>query len=335
MEKKENNLKKEENTVKKDRNQLFKEKILVELNKEIQETIMSNTEKYKEVFKEEITNDIQNEVDNIMQQEEKKILRSRSFSIFKRDILILILVGICLYFGYCLYDVHYFDFMKSECEKNGTCNVVENNPSNPDNNKPQEVVKDTKWYLENYSYLLDHAHTNLNADNVNAYYLYSNDYTVNDIKTSYLLNMAYGRLDKKAIKTNTQNITVDGDDLKNAFETLFGSTTNYKEVSFTYDCLRFTYNKSKNRYIAENNKCPKASKEIVEKIDDIYEDGDALYIITTATIYNNEDGSFYSFDDLFEPVVSNVKKDDLTLHSKKLNKYQYKIYKIDDWYYLN
>ena len=45
----------------------------------------------------------------------------KGFSIFKRDVVIFVLFAIVVYFGYCLYDVKYFDFMKSECEKNGTC----------------------------------------------------------------------------------------------------------------------------------------------------------------------------------------------------------------------
>lgn len=327
--------KKENQEIKKDVVKELKEKVLNELNKEIQSMIKANTLKFKEDVKEEIDIEIQNGVSNMIQQEEKRILRGKNFSIFKRDFAILVLFGIIVYFGYCLYDVKYFDFMKSECERNGTCYVENGNGDGSGENNPQEIVKDKDWYVANYGYLLDEVQLSLNADNVSAYYLYSNDYKLNEIKTAYLLNMAYSKLDTKQIKTNTQTVTVEGNDLKNAFESLFGSTTYYKAGAFTYNCLNFTYNSEKNRYTAENIKCSKTKNTILEEIDNMYEEGDVLYIQTTATIYNESEGSFYTFDNLFDAAVVDVTRDDLNKNSRKLNKYQYQFKKANDTYYFD
>ena len=105
--------KKEENELKKEILKEVKEKVLVELNKEIKASIVDNVEKYKEELKEEMNSEINNEVMNAMKREEKRMLRSKNFSIFKKDVVIIILFAIVCYFGYCLYDAKYFDFMKT------------------------------------------------------------------------------------------------------------------------------------------------------------------------------------------------------------------------------
>lgn len=335
MAKKENVTKKEEIEIKKEVVTSIKEKVLNDLEKEIKESIVENTSQFKEDLKEELNNDIQVEVANIMKQEERKLIKGKNMAIFKRDIVLLLFFGIIVYFGYCLYDVKYFSFMKSECEKNGTCVVQEGNGNSVlEPNQPQ-VIKDKNWYIENYGYLMDEVKVTMNPDQVSAYYLYSSDHQLSDIKTSYLLNMAYHHLNKKDIKTNSMNITVEGEVLRKAYEEVFGSMNLYQNVNFTYDCLNFVYNQEKDRFVAENEKCGVAKNEIVEEIDAMNEEGDVLYINTIAAIYNESEKSFYTFDDLFEAVVSNVTREDISKYAKKLNRYQYQFKKVDNVYYLD
>lgn len=328
--------KKEETEIKKEVIKSIKEKVLTDLNKEIKNSIIDNTLNYKEELKEQLSIDLQNEVADVLRREEKKLLRNKNFSIIKKDILILILFALVLYFGYCLYDVKYFNFMKSDCEKNGSC-VPNSNVNGEEGNsiKEEEIIKDKNWYIENYGYLLNQTQARLNADNVNAYYLYSRDYKLDEIKSSYLLNMAYQTMDNKLLKTNSQTITVLESDLKVAFEELFGSLTLYKEGSFSYDCLNFNYEKEKERYVAENHKCTVSNKSILETITDMYEEDNKLYILTTATIYDKNEGSYYTFDDLYDAVLTNVTEENLEENKKKLNKYQYIYKKANDVYYLD
>lgn len=322
--------KKEENNIKQDVIKSIKEKVLNDVEKEMNSTIKNGIESYKNDFKEEISNQIQEEISGIMKREEKRISRSKSFTIFKKNVFILLLLALVGYFGYCLYDVRYFDFMKADCEKNGTCTttVAEEKP------KEEVVVKDKDWYITNYGYLLEDTQLNLSADKVSSYYLYSSDHKLKNIKANYLLTLAYKKLDKNSIKVNSSNVIIKAEDMKNAFMTMFGSLDNYKNVAFSYGCLNFTYNESKDRFIAENIKCNESTKEIVEKIMDMYEDGQDLYILTTAAIYDNSEQSFYTFDNLFDPVETSVVKDDIEEYVKKLNRYQYHFKKIDNLYYL-
>lgn len=325
--------KKETNELKKEILSEVKEKVLAELDKEIKSSIVNNVEKYKEEIKDEISSEINNEVMNAVKREEKRLLRSKNFSMLKKNIIILILFAIVCYFGYCLYDAKYFDFMKSDCEKNNTC--VTSVGENTDSTETEEVVKDKNWYIENYGYLLKDANVSLSADQASSYYLYSNDHKLSEIKTSYLLNMAYKKIPEKSIKTNTLNITINAEDLKSAYQELFGTLDGYKDTTFTYNCLTFVYNKEKSKYVAENNKCSSSNKAILEAITDMYEEDNKLYILTSATIYDKTESSFYSFDNLFDPILSNVTDADLETNAKKLNKYQYIYKKVDNNYYLD
>ncbi len=330
--------KKEEENIKRDIVKEIKEKVVEEVNKEIKVSIIENTKKYKEDLKEELIEDVNNEVADLVKKEEKRLLKGKNSAIFKRDVVILLFFGLILYFGYCLYDAKYFNFMKSECERNGNCGVVENsaNTTNGENSEqPVEEVKDKDWYIKNYGDLLDKTKLSLSADSVSSYYLYSGDRKIDEIKTSVLLNLAYQELSSKKIKTNSVSITVDGEDLKEAFESLFGPFVNYKATSFDYNCLHFKYNQDKDRYTADNTKCTTANNKILEEIDDMYEEGDVLYIITNATIYNENENSFYTFDNLYEPEVTEVTEEDLSVHARKLNRYQYQYKKYEDHYYLD
>ena len=223
--------------------------------------------------------------------------------------------------------------MKSDCEKNGTC--VIDNKVNSESIDTDVVVKDKDWYIENYGYLLGNANVSLSADQASAYYLYSNDHKLSEIKTSYLLNLAYKKIPEKSIKTNSVSVTISADDLKKAYQELFGTLDGYKDTTFTYNCLNFVYKKDKDKYVADNNKCALSNKEILEVITDMYEEDNKLYILTNATIYDKSEESYYTFDNLFDPILLNVTVDDLEKNIKKLNKYQYIYKKVDNNYYLD
>lgn len=329
--------KKDKETIRKEIVSEIKNNVKADVLKEVKSTIITATSDYKEDLMSDILEDVNSEVVDLVKREERRLLRGKNAAILKRDAIIVLLVIVGLYFGYCLYDIKYFDFMKSECEKAGNCYVTDTENKNTEEveNKEPVLVKDKKWYIENYGYLLDNAKLSLNADNVSAYYLYSSDRKVSDIKSSVLLNMAYKSVDAKNIKSNSVSISILGSDLRNAFEKLFGSLTNYKATSFTYNCLHFKYNQEKDKYTAENVKCSKSNNKILENIEDIYEEGNVLYIITNATIYNENEGSFYTFDNLYEPVLSDVTDTDLESNARKLNRYQYQFKKQDDNYYLD
>ena len=147
--------------------------------------------------------------------------------------------------------------------------------------------------------------------------------------------MALKKVHEKDIKTNSLNVMIDAEILRNSYQQLFGTLDSYKDVSFSYKCLNFIYNKDKDRYVADNNKCSESNKKVLEIISDMFEEGNKLYILTTATIFDKNESSYYTFDNLYDPIMMDVTEENLEENAKKLNKYQYVFKKVDDIYYLD
>lgn len=271
------------------------------------------------------------EINDLMDKQLRKLKRRHFAGSLIRDLLILILAIIVGYMSYCLYDVQYFDFMKSDCERNNTC-------ASEDTQKPAEpeIIKDTAWYVQNYGGLLSNLKINLDADKVNAYYLYSNDLKVSDIQPSYLLAMAYNGLNSSTTYDSDHGIVIPSEDLRSAFINLFGSADYYVRRNFTNGCGDFKYDKDSDSFIAQTIQCADLSnREIIEEVTEAREEGNALYFLTVAAIYDKTEQSFYTFDDLFKPAFSNVEKSDLAKHQGALNQYQYRFKKVDGKYYFS
>lgn len=324
-----------------------KEKASLEISIELPEDKKSDSkvkEDFQESVREQIENckfeivsalqdSVHNELKVVTEKRVRKIERRRRCGVIVRDIIILILAAIVGYFGYCLYDAKYFDFMKSECERAGNCQV---SSAQEVEQKEPELIKDTTWYQQNFGYLYDSLKINLNADKVDAYYLYSDDYKVSEIQPSYLLAMAYNRLNSNITYDSDKGIMIPADDLRNSFVNLFGSAEYFTKKNFTYDCADFTYDKDSDSFITPSVQCNSSSnRQIVEETDEIFEEGNALYFLTTATIYDKAESNFYSFDNLFKPVAKNVTKEDFDKNKGLLNKYQYKFKKVDNKYYFS
>ncbi len=299
---------------------------------DFQESVREQIENCKFEIISSLQENIHTELKDYTIKQIRKVERRRRTGVIVRDILILILAAIVGYFGYCLYDAKYFSFMKSECERNNNCSqaVEEEKPTEP------EVVKDTAWYQRNYGYLFDSLKMNLNADKVSAYYLYSDDRKVSEIKPSYLLAMAYNRLSSNITYDSDKGIMIPANDLRTSYVNLFGNADNFVKTNFTYDCAEFVYDRETDSFITPSMLCNSSSnRQIVEEINKIYEEGNVMYFLTTAAIYDKAEESFYTFDNLFKPAVKGVLSDELSKHKSLLNHYQYSFKKVDDQYYFS
>lgn len=295
---------------------------------EFQESVREQIENARSEIITELQVTIQHEISDVMVRQAQKERRKRRWSAFVHDLIILLLLGLIGYMGYCLYDAEYFDFLPRRCEQEGTCQEIEN-----DGHQLSEVVKDTAWYKTNYGYLFDGLQLDLDPDGLDAHYLYSGDYRAGDIKPAYLLAMAYNRV---APTLGSNEITVSEETLKYGFIETFGSLDHYARGGFRNGCLNFNYERSEASYVAADVTCSRQSeREILEQIDEIYEEGNALYFITTATIYDAQEESFYSFEDPFRAVATGVTKNDLNKTQARLNHYQYQFKKTDGQYYFD
>lgn len=298
-------------------------------NTEFQAEVREQIENCKFEIISSLQSSVHTELQEVTDKQVRKVERRRRAGFIIRDILILLLAAIVGYFGYCLYDVKYFDFMQPDCSDQANCG----NSSTNETVEEPEVIKDTAWYQQQYGGLFRSLQTNVNADQVSAYYLYSGDYKVSEIQPKYLLSMAYSQLDSNITYDSIDGVVIPASDLRAAFVKFFGDAEYFDKQNFTYDCTEFKYDKNSDSFVASSVLCAhNANRKITETIDQIYEEGNVMYLLTTAAIYDQTEQSFYSFDDLFKPVAKNVASDDIAKYSSLLNHYQYQFKKVDGRY---
>lgn len=298
-----------------------------------QEAVREQIENCKNELKVSLEQSIRQEFSLIVKKQLKVANRRRRAGAIVRDIIILILAATVGYFGWCLYDVRYFDWMGPQQEV-----AAPDVPSKQEVDEPEVVVKDTRWYVNNYGYLFEDLQLGLNADSVEAYYLYSDDRKVGEIKPAYLLGMAYNKVMPTAESSadTTARASVAAADLRTAFEGMFGAADYFEKVGFTHGCKKFTYARENDTFVTENGDCVLDSeREIIEEIDEMHEEGSVLYVLTTAAIYDASEASFYSFDNLFKPAVTNAEKTDLGKNQAVLNRYQYQFKKTGEKYHFS
>lgn len=270
---------------------------------------------------------IADEYNSIVKQQLARAERRRRWNNFFHDVVIIVVVFLAVYFWCCLVDAKYFDFMKTECERTNTCQAQEIEEA-----QIAGPIKDANWYLANYSYLYNDLQMDLNADDVAAYYIYSDDRKVSQIEANFLLSMAYNRADA-TVSADQQTTTVSNESMQRAFESVFGSLEYYEATDFEHGCLKFEYDRGNKAFVAQNQECDQSQRRrIIEKIEKIYEEGEAIYVITTAAIQDATEQTLYNFDNLFQPVALNADVDDLSLYSASLNRYQYQFKESEQGY---
>ena len=102
---------------------------------------------YLEDRKEDITKEITTKIDEQIEvkvtkrlkEEEKKLNRGKTGKIITRDIIIILLLAVIGYFGYCLYDIDYFNIRTKVVDKNN--NNQKDNQTSDKNNNNQENQK--------------------------------------------------------------------------------------------------------------------------------------------------------------------------------------------------
>lgn len=279
----------------------------------------------KDDIREQLIFDVSNEIKDTIRREQKSIIRSKNFKIFRKNIFILILLAIIVYFGYCLWDCRYFKFMQDK-------KTVVKEVNKKSEEKEEEIVKDKEWYITNYGYLLDDMKLDLSYDNSNIYYLYTNSFDRASIKDTIKLNLAYKFVDDK--HETDYNYTIYEDDVKNAYIKLFGSLDNYNPTSFTVGCMQFYYNDNEKVFTAYKFNCDSSnSLHIKEEIKDMYEDNGKIVIETVMGVYSDYKYLF-NYSNLYNSVAVDFDESKSVLdYEDKLNTYKYTFNKNDNGYY--
>ena len=253
---------------------------------------------------------------------------------FRKNILILLLIGVIGYFGYCLWDAKYFKFMKNyEIVSVGKNNDNTETKVDAEVIVEEQVIKDKQWYINNYGYLLNNIKLSLPMDNSNVYYLYSGNMDKNNMKDTIKLNLAYKFIENKTETDNNYSITEE--EMQKAYLKLFGELDSYQANSFTVDCMQFYYNATDKIFTAFKFTCDTVSSlQIKEEIKDMYEDNDYIVIETVMGVYNVDNKQLFNYINLYNAVTLDFDETKSVLdYENSLNTYKYKFKRINDNYY--
>ena len=286
-------------------------------------------EELKPELKEEVMEDlllvIDKESKNKFDKIERKINHRKNMSIFRKIIIIILLLALVVYETKILYENNLIPYFQNK-------NITTKVSTQEDVSKENAIVKTKEWYLENYSYLLNNIKTDLLQDNT--YYLYKSNYKELTIKNDIRLNMAYQLLTESDKKLDNNVITISNASLKEAYKRIFGSTINYKESNFNNNCLTFIYDSVSDNYMAINTTCEESNTKLLESISNIYEQDNNVVIETVVGIYNKDTNKLSKVDgtevlDTFNEEIN------LQEYKNMLDNYKYTFKNIDNNYYFD
>ena len=265
------------------------------------------------IVKEEVRNDLKKEIENEIKKSNKRNIRGKRGKIFRRDIAIIILLAIIVYLIYFMYNHNYVSFN------------INSNMNNVVLTNDKKIVKNSN----DYSYLIDYVNVKLPFENSNSFYLYLNDYEESNINDSIKLTMAFNYINK-------DTFTVD--EMHEAYIKLFNTDSNFKNVSFDYECKKFKYDSNANTYTLVNNECIViSSKQVFERIINMSEKNNKVIITTVVGVYDNSNNSLYNYKNIYEPIAVNLNSNfNITDYQNKLNTYKYTFIKSnnsDNYYF--
>jgi len=313
--KKKESKKKDELKKKVEKKKEIKEKETIDIKK-----IEIELNKYLEDRKVDITKEITNKIDEQielkvtkrMKEEEKKIVRGKSMKIIRRDILIILLLALLGYFGYCLYKVDYFNIRTKivETPKENEDKKDNNNDNKTPNENDKPVVDtkpDSSYYINNYSYLID----NILIDDEKVFSLFSKKGTKENLSNELIQKIAYKNLDKLLITINNDMITFHKDSLLESAKKIFGEDIIIKDEMFNYNNTKFMYYNE--TYIGLKDNDTKTG--LLSKIIDAKEENNKLEFNVIITKLSDENALLDKENNI---IIENYNNEDLTIYKDKL-----------------
>lgn len=278
-----------------------------------------NIDEIKKEVVEYAFNSLDNKIDELVKKTDKRIINIKNRSIFKRNIIIIILLCLSLFLTYLLYTEGFFNKYFYKPAESQTV-LPEHQEEQPE--PIPEESEETKFekLKKQYSYLLDNI--NVSEDNNYLIDLYNGKLT-NKLK----LSIALANVDKEKIEQDEDVYSVSENDLKEEYGKLF-DVEKYKPVSFDLDDIEIKYLKAGKMYLfyemidVESHIKREITginvKDNIVKITVVegYIYNDILYNITTKDVINEKNIS----------IIDNC---------KKLNKITYVFEKINDNYILS
>lgn len=209
---------------------ITKDKDVKKILSEIDTQINNKKEEMLEEFKIKMDEQIEFSVQKRLDQEAKKFIKGKNGKIFRRDILILILLAVCLYLAYCLYEIGYFN---KDLGLNSDVIIPQNEVTNAVIKEEPKIP--SSYYIENYSYLVDNLQTPNIFENI------KDGVTKQTLPNTLKLQIAYKNLseDKKDYANNI--ISFSSRNLLNSYKNICGEEETLNYEIFEYDNTKFLY----------------------------------------------------------------------------------------------
>lgn len=251
---------------------ITKDKDVKKILEEIDSQINDKKKEMLEEFTKEMDKQIEISVQKRVDLEAKKLIKGKTGKIIRRDIVILLLIVVIGYLGYCLYDIGYF---------NKNLSVQTEMVETP----KQEEVKTSDYYIKNYGELVE----NLQVPNV--LQEISNGVSKDNLSNVLKLKIAYKNLDESKKAVDGEVLTFDSSSLLEAYQKVCGNNASLEYTVFEYENLKFLY--FSDTYITESSSLIPSAKASY-KITNAYETGNKL---TFEVVYDGQVGIYkYIFD---------------------------------------
>lgn len=299
--------KKKEETVKKVKEAQIVDVEAKEINVDISE-IKADLTEYMQ-------NKIDKEVAKAVDKSSKKLIRYKNSIIFKKNIIIIILLIICVFLGYNLYNLSNININVSTTKKGvqkEELKKTEKKETETDN-KENELENNKK----EYGHLIDDIFINDESP-------YVKDFYKGNLSEEVKLYLSLNSIDEEKVVSEDGSVYLEEDDLKKCYDNFF--TSDFSPKSFEYNNLKFHYLSSKSLFVADGE-FEKVKKDIDKEIIDI--DVSENIVITTVEGIIKDD-KLYNITSGEE--VKNYKSDNLSKYEKKLTKVVYYFLKNDDVY---
>ena len=274
---------------------------------------VSNSEIDVNLLKQELSDfvsvQVRKEVNEVLEKENKKIIREKNRSLFFKNVFIIILIVLIFYLVFLLFKSHYFDKYFNNIQKEDTTTIVDEEIKEEKKEETAKKELSLEELIKQYGHLIDNYKINEKCDYLKDYY---NSKLTNELKNYISL---YQIEDSKLTK-ETEYTIISNEELKNSYAKLFDSSYESSTFDFNGNSIKYisqleSYLSSKPLVIDQTN----ISREIIN-----IELLDNKVIITTVEGLIQDDKLF---NIVSKEEVSNYNKDKLSNYKNELNILKY------------
>ena len=271
-------------------------------------------EEYIEELKDNLTRELNDYIDRKItlavskeiEKTNKKIIRAKTRKIIFRDIIIILLLALCIYFAYLLKNAHYFDKYFIDDNNKQTEEITpKTDIINPTNEKPKEPTLDE--LTKEYGSLLNNLYLNEKSEYIKNLYTY--EFTP-EVKQYFTMNYI---ISDGLIIDDNYNV-IENAKFKTAYETIFNDA--YVPTSFEYNDNNIRYISKLESYITDKLVTENKTNIIKEIIDIKVTDYEIIITTIEGILINNKVYEIINDKEICE--VTSMKE-----NASKLNKLVY------------